>query len=356
MEMRAAVAVACAALALGAGCKRKQVAEEEPRPLVPIAALAAIPADATVVVGIDVQRLADSRLVARSVDQMLLRDPELSARLERLARDCGVDVTRQVRTVHLALGPKLRGGPAQPSLLVATGELTEPALTRCLQAGVGAGGGDLTVKDAGGRSLYKLTEGRRTLFFAFGKADTVVIGPSEAWVRAAIGGEPKVETSALLGPLLTRVDRAAAVWTVASMDEDLGTSLAKITKGKIGAPPRALHGALDPADGLRAEIAFVMAGEADADALVGFARGELALAALAAQGMGLGTLVAKVETERKGAEAHLRVKLSDAEVKEVLAAIDRGQPTGQDAQPAPDAGVPSPPPPAPDAAGTPTQP
>ena len=334
--------VACAALALAAACKKKR--EPAPAPVVPIAALAAIPADAQVVVGIDVRRLADSRLVARAVDQMLVRDPELAARLERLARDCGVDVTRQVRSIHLALGPRpaqgTPGGP--PSLLVATGELTEPALTRCLQAGVGAGGGDLSVKDLDGRSLYKLTEGRRTLYFAFGQADTVVIGPSEPWVRAAVAPGAKVEASPVLGPLLSKVERTAAMWTVAAMDAELGASLAKITGGKVAAPPRALYGALDPTDGLRAQIAFAMGNEGDAEALVGFARSELALGALAAQSLGLGTVVARIVVEQKGAEAQVRAELTDAELKQVLAAIDRGRPTGQDAQPAPDAGVPSP--------------
>ncbi len=353
VRTRAVVGVACAGLVLaglGAGCKKRSGAGGAP---VPIAALAAIPADATVVIGIDVRRLADSQLVARAVEQMLIRDPELSARLERLARDCGVDVTRQVRSVHLALGPKLPPGAAQPSLLVATGELSETALTRCLQAGVGSGGGDLTVRDADGRSLYKLTEGSRTLFFGFGQADTVVLGPSETWVRAALGGDAKVETSPVLGPLLAKVDRTAAIWAAAAMDADLGTALARITKGKVATPPQALYGALDPADGLRAEIAFVMANDADAEALAGFARGELALAALAAQAKGLGMVVAKAAVGRKGAETQLRVTLTDAELKQLLGAIDRGRPAGQDAQPASDAG-PAPLSPDPGDAGVPT--
>lgn len=338
--MRSWFLLALVAAVIGGGCKKKQA--EERRAPVPVAALAAIPADATVVVGIDVGQLAQAAVVARAVDQMLVRDPELAERLARLARDCGVDVTTAVKSVHLALGPRASSG-TQPSLLVATGKLGEAALTRCLQAGTGSGGGQLTVRDSGGRPLYKLTEGARVLHFAFGQDDTVVIGPDEGWVLAGVGAGAKIETSASLGPLLAQVDRTAALWAVATMDAELGQALARITRGKVAGAPRALYGALDTRAGLSGTIAFAMASEGDAEALVGFARGELRMMAVAAQAMGLGPVVAKVKTERKGSEAQFRVGLSDGELKQVLSAIDRGRVSGQDAQPAADAGLLTPP-------------
>lgn len=331
------LAAVVAAGAVAGGCKKRK---GEGGSSAPVAALGAIPVDATVVVGIDVQQLAKAEIVVRAVDQMLLRDPDLAARLGRLAKDCGVDVTHQVKTVHLALGPRSsKGGTAPPSLLVATGQLAETALTGCLQAGTGSGGGTLTVRDLGGRSLYKLTEGARVLHLAFGQADTVVIGADEAWVLAAVGGGAKVDASPTLGPLLEKIDREAAVWAVATMDADLGAALTRITKGKVAASPQALHGALRTKSGLGGEVAFVMANEADAEALVGFAADELQILAMAAQSMGLGRLVAKVKVERKGAEAQFRVALTDADVRQLLSTIDRGQGSGQDAHPA-DAGLP----------------
>ncbi len=327
------VVVAAVAAAVAGGCKKKQPAERYDR--VAVAALAAIPADASVVVGMDVAQLAQAAVVVRAVDQMLVRDPELAARLARLATDCGVDVARQIKTVHLALGPRApgKGSAVPPSLLVATGQLSEPALTRCLQAGTGSGGGELSVRDVGGRPLYKLTEGARVLHLAFGQDDTVVIGADEGWVLAAVGSGAKVTTSKELGPLLAQVDRSAALWAVAVMDAELGQALSRVTGGKVGASPRALHGALDTRSGLAGTVAFAMATEGDAEALVGFARDEIQLLALAAQTLGLGRVVAKVRVERKGSEAQFRVALTDDEVRQVLSAIDRGQVSGQDAQP-----------------------
>ena len=321
----------------GAGCKGKKRPPPAPAAPAPVAALAAIPDDAAVVVGLDVDRLAASDVVARAVAEMFVRDPGLAARFQRLATDCGVDVTRQIQRVHLALAP---GGTAttRRALLVATGQLDEPGLTRCLQAAVGSGGGDVTVKQTGARSLYRLVEGRHTVYFGFGQADTVVIGPDEGWVEAALGAGPKVGTGAL-APYLAAVDQTRALWFVATMNADLGDSLVRITEGAIKAAPVAAFAELDPHDGFAAHAAFAMRTEPDAAALARFAKGELALGAMAAQAFNLGPVVAKVQVAAEGKAVHFRVQLTDAEFKDVLTAVDTGGDGGQDAPPAADGGL-----------------
>lgn len=335
--MRTGVVVALVVALTAAGCKKRPAVAPPP---VPVAALQAIPADATAVVGLDVGRLARSALVGRAVDQMLDRDPDLRDRLNGLARACSLDLVKQVKTVHLALGPAVAGPRA--SLLVATGELAEATLTHCLQAGVGAGGGEVTVRQVGNLTLYRLVAGRHELFFGFGHANTVVIGPREDWVVAGLGDGPKVETSPVLGQALTTVERTAAMWAVATIDPDLGMALTRVSKGAIAAGPSLVSGSLDPLDGIRATATFAMATERDAQALTDYARGELALGTIAAQTLGLGKVLAKVGVEQLGMRVRFRVALGDAEVKDVLAAIDRGTPPGQDAQPAADAGVEAP--------------
>lgn len=333
---RALIALA-AATTLAGGCKKKKAPPAPPPPPPPVAALAAIPADATVVVGLDVAHLAASDVVGRAVAEMFVRDPGLAARFERLARDCGVDVTHQIDHVYLALAPG-GAGPARRALLVASGALAEASLTRCLQAGVGGGGGDVTVLASGGRSLYKLVEGRHTVYFGFGQADTVVIGPDLPWVEAALASGPKVGAG-VLAPYLALVDQGQALWFTAIMDPELGTALVRTTKGAIGSAPTAVYAELDPRGGFHAHAAFVMASNVDASALATFARGELALGSLAAQAWNLGPVVAKIEVAPQGAEVHFRVKLTDAEFKDVLAAVDSGGGGGQIAPPAADGGL-----------------
>ena len=347
--MRARHLLLVVALALAVvGCKKAK-----PGPAAgaaPLGALAAIPSDATLVIGLDIAKLKDSGLVARALSDLFVRDPELAARFERLAADCGVDVTTQVKAVHLAMAPSAAGA-ARRALLIATGELAEASLTRCLQAGIGAGGGDVTVKQSGARSLYKLTEGRRTVFFGFGKADTVVVGPDEDWVVSALGEGPKVETSPALGKRLADVDKTAAIWFVALMDPALGAKLVANTNGAIGAPPSAVWAELEPIDGLTLHVGFDMTTNADASALVGFAKTELMIGGMAAQHWALGPIVGKVEVAAKGARVHFRVQLSDDELKDVLAAVDSGSTGSQDAPPSADGGLDSGPSPNPGDAG-----
>lgn len=334
--MRAAVVAALAvAIAGGGACKRKRPAAVPEA--APIAALAAIPADATLVIGLDIEALAGSALVTRALDQMFVRDTELADRFTRLAQACGVDVTTQVKQVHLAMAPN--PGPTRRALLVATGELAEASLTRCLQAGVGGGGGDVTVKQSGARTIYKLTEGRRVVYFGFGTADTVVIGPEEGWVEAALGDGPKVEASPVLAPRLKAVDKTAAIWFVSMMDPALGTALVRNTEGAVTAPPVAVRAELWPQDGLRAHAAFEMTSPADAGALAKFARAELMVGGMAAQAWGLGPVVGKIDVATKGVDVHFRVQLTDDELKDVLAAVDTGAVGGQDAPPPADGGL-----------------
>ncbi|MEZ4402880.1 MAG: hypothetical protein R3B06_22860 [Kofleriaceae bacterium] len=319
------------------GCKKKRSEPAPPPVPPPIAALDAIPADARVVVGLDLAQLADSALVTRTLAQLFGSDPDLAARFARLATECGVDVTRQIKTVHLALGLD-QAGPVRRALLVATGQLDEVALSRCLQAAVGAGGGSVTDQPVGGRRLYTLVEGRRTVYFAFGRPDTVVIGPDRAWVEAALASGPKLSGSSPLAPYLAAVDTTRALWFAALMDPELGTAMVRITDGKVAAPPLAVAAELDPAEGLAGHAAFTMTSAPDAAALVTYAKGELAVGSLAAQAWGLGPVVGKIEVAQTGPVVHFRVRLTEAEFKDVLTAVDSGGGRGQDAPPAADPG------------------
>jgi hypothetical protein len=320
-----------------AGCKKKKESPEPPPAPLPVAGLAAIPADATVVVGLDMAALADSALIGSALGRMFEGAPGLATRFERLATDCGVDVTRQVTHVHLAMAPGGTGS-ARRALLIATGVLDEVGLSRCLQAGVGAGGGKVTVRTAGGRSLYQLVEGRHTVYFGFGQTDTVIVGPDQAWVEAALGDGPKVMDASMLSPYLRAVDQRQGLWFAATMDRELGAALVRSTEGKLTAAPIAVYASADVTDGFAARVTFAMPSADDATALAAFSRGELALGSMAAQVMGLGPVVAKIGVGVERDQVIFRANLTNSELKDVLTAVDSGGGHGQDAPPAADGG------------------
>src|SRR5262249_19678977 len=163
--------------------------------------LAAVPANVDGVIAVDVGRLTGAPLIDRAVDQLLLNDPALAERWNKLRDTCKIDFTKQVKRVMVALGTSSSpvGGTAGasvaipasapgtgPVLIVATGSLVETELAKCVEAIVGGGGGSVSGKSVEGRTLYQAKDGNRTMFFAFGRPDTVVMGSSEAYVGEAI--------------------------------------------------------------------------------------------------------------------------------------------------------------------------
>src|SRR6188768_3857132 len=113
--------LACVALAavLAAGCGKKS-SKAAPD----IAGLSAVPASATAVVVADVSRVIDSPLVDRAVDQLLLRDPVLRDRWQKLYNSCKLDA-RKLRHVVLAIAPHDKASGTGPVLMVVTGQIVE---------------------------------------------------------------------------------------------------------------------------------------------------------------------------------------------------------------------------------------
>jgi hypothetical protein len=322
----AAVAVASLCLVGVAGCKTKK-ARDDKQPPPDLSGLAAVPDTARVVIGADPGRLAGSMLVSRAFELMLEREPELGAQLERLTVGCDLDWRNQLDQLHL-----VRTDGPDP-LVVATGKLAEADLAKCVQNTVGTGGGSLTIEQVEGRTLYKVEQGTRTVFFAFGRADTVVLSGSRELVVAGLGSGPKVLDNPEMKALIDRADTHAPMWAVGQVDPGLGTRLLKLTGGRLTNPPRAFLMRLDPAAGLKADLTAVMVSEDDAKVLESQLNPTLALVSMAAQAKGLGQIAAKIAGSRERDAVRFGIELTDAEVKEVLSKVDSRPPPEQDASP-----------------------
>ncbi len=322
-----AALVAVAALACGCG-KRAQSSSDARG----VTGLSAIPSGVVAVVGFDVDRLAGTPLVARAVDQLLARRPELEQRIDALEASCHLDLTHKVKRVLLASGPRSADG-ATPVLLVATGQIAEADLTSCLEKSFGSGGGKVTASSASGRTIYKIEEGRRIVYYAFGQADTIVLGTDEAWVEKALGTGPKVMDDANMKAWIGLSDQAAPAWLAARVEPRVGEGLVRAAQGQIKAGPRAVFGSMDPSMGLKAELGAVMQSEDDAKTLESFAKSQQGLLAVVAQLKALGPVVQKVAITRDGAVFRLRATLTADELKDVFSAIDTAPSGTQDAQP-----------------------
>ncbi len=293
-----------------------------------------MPASATAVVVADVAGVIDSPLIGRAVDQLLLRDPALDERWKQLYNTCKLDA-RKVKQVVLAIGPHDAKGPGTgPVLMVVNGQLVETELAGCVRTMVGQGGGTLTAKDLGGRTLYQVKDGNRTMFFAFGKADTVVMGSNEAYVTEALGTGKKITDNADLISWMKLIDEKAPLWAVGKVDDRVRSGLVKLTSGQIKEGPQAMIVSANPSDGIALEVSAVMASDDDAKTLESFAKTQMGLMAMAAQAKNLGTVVDKVTISTEKSVVRFKAALTAKDVNLLISALDGGGITAQDSPPA----------------------
>jgi hypothetical protein len=322
--------LACIALAavLAAGCGKKSS-----KPLPDVSGLMAVPASATAVVVADVSRVIDSQIVDRAVDQLLLRDPVLRDRWLALYNNCKIDA-RKLKHIVLAIGPhQAQGAGTGPVLMIVTGQLVEAEFAACVRTIVGQGGGTVTGKDLAGRTLYQAKDGNRTMFFAFGKPDTVVLGSNEAYVTEALSAGKKAADNPELKSWMKLVDQRAPVWAAGKVDERVRGGLVKLTSGQVKEGPVAMVVSANPTDGVALEVGAVMASEADAKTLESFAKTQMGLMSMAAQAKSLGKIVDKVTISADKQVVRFKAALSAQDVNLLISALDGGGITAQDSPP-----------------------
>jgi hypothetical protein len=173
----------CIVLVALFGCGKKP---EHSGPPPEVTGLAAVPSSAEVVIGGIIS--SASPIVEKAIEQLLARDAKLAQSWKSVREGCKIDVPKQIKHVMFALGPVPPGGRVGtgPAIMIATGSIPEADLSECVTKFVGKGGGSVTGKPIGGRTLYQVKDGARVMFFAFGRHDTVVLGNNEqtCWRRS----------------------------------------------------------------------------------------------------------------------------------------------------------------------------
>jgi hypothetical protein len=323
----------------GWGCSKKPSAPSGPPP--ELTGLAAVPATAEAVLGVDIGKLTDSPVIDRAVEQLLMRDPVLSERWQRLQSDCKLDLSgkpgnqgKQIKRVMLAIGPHTGPAPGTgPVIMVVVGSIPEAELKDCVAKLVGGGGGSVTGKPAFGRTLYLAKDGNRTMYFAYGKPDTIVLGADEAYVTEALGTGKKASDNPELGKWLQLVNQNSAIWAVGRTDVRVRDGLVRLTEGKISGGPAAFTLTADLASGASLDLGAVMSKAEDAKSLESYVKGELALLTAAAQWKSLGPVVGKIKVAVDGDVVHFRAPLTVDDLNLLLSALDGGSTPAQDSAP-----------------------
>jgi hypothetical protein len=329
---RAWLAPAVVAAVLAAGCSKKRSEPAGPAP--ELTGLAAVPASVEVVIGADLGKLAGAPLIDRVVEQLLRRNAPLAERWTHVQADCKIDLRKQVKRVLLAIGPHAGPEPGTgPVLLVVVGAVPEGDLKDCVTKLVGGGGGTLTGKALGGRTLYLVKDGPRAMYFAYGRPDTIVFGSDEAYVTEALGAGKKAPDNPDLARWLTGVNQNAPVWAAGRTDARVRDGLVRMAAGKLTAGPAGFTLTADFADGAKLDYRAAMATVQDAKALESFAKSELALLVAAAQWKSLGGVVGKISVVAEQETVRFTAPFTIDDLNQLLAVLDGGSPPAQNSAP-----------------------
>jgi hypothetical protein len=164
----------------------------------------------------------------------------------------------------------------------------------------------------------------------------VVVSSSAEFLAEALGSGPRLASDGLMAQLIHR-GRApdAGLWAAGRVSPSVGKGLASATGGKIQ-PPRAMFGHVAAETGLTVELGVELVSPEEAKSALSLAQNQLRLLSQVAQKWRLGRAVAKIRTETVGPTLYLRAVLTDDELRQVLAPIDRD--AGPDQNPAPPEG------------------
>jgi len=314
--------VLCAVVAIGTSACGGKKEKEHRAPPPEVTGLAAVPATAQVVIGIDVAKLAASPIVSRAAEQLLMREPSLAQSWAHVNDACKIDVLKHVKHVVLALGPAQTGAGTGAVLAVATGTLSEPDLATCVRTMVGKGGGTLTVKNVAGRSLYQVKDGNRVMHFGFGRPDTIVLGTDEAWVVEGLSVNKKVLDNPEMAGWLKLVDQYGPVFAVGRVDERVGAGLVAASDGKLTKPAKAFFANMDPTSGAKLLLGVAMPDPESAKQLESFAINELKVLTMVAQLKSLGPIVQRLKTQTDGSLLRFTAELTMDEVNQLLSVLD----------------------------------
>ncbi|MBI4508842.1 MAG: hypothetical protein HY698_04350 [Deltaproteobacteria bacterium] len=303
-----------AIVALGCGEKRKEHAAV---PVASVAGLSAVPADVQVLVGIQVPRIKGlfAGALRNAWSQAVFPDIERIAQNMRTLGHC-VDFGRDVDETLVAIGQ-----PAQGEVLVVLrGKLDEARSMDCLRALASQRGSRLETRDLAGATAHHVSRGEdggigSGTWFTVGGPGTLLVSLSESYLsRARDPKARKASNRSEIMEIVSRVDRQKGAWCVGFLPQEVGKALSSITQGAIKHAASTFWGSLDISDGLALDISLDMADDADATALVDFARRQLPSISLMAHGAGMSGLFANHDIGFAGDTVHFSLRLSALEL------------------------------------------
>jgi hypothetical protein len=299
----------CAVIALAAalaGCKKEKVPEGKLTPEVS-ALLAHLPADATVVAGMNAARARESALYQKLLPRLTAAAPAALATLKEV---CKLDLINDLETVVASVGDDLDDrGQLQ---FVVKGTFTKDKVAACV-AEMSKGGSPIATGDEDELTWYSDETGKTYVHWP--APDTVVVtgqrDGAAARLAQVIASGGAVKNAALM-KLIAKADTSAAFWAA-------GPLPAQVRQQMGDAPVVGFFLSVVPSgDGVKALLAVDAGDEDVASSTAAAIREKKDGIKLLLPDPKLSAIVGRMEVLQDGVDVAVRVSLSADEVEHLM--------------------------------------
>jgi hypothetical protein len=283
-------------------------------------ALGLVPAEATAVVRLDLERLRRSKSwqkLIRRRDQ----DADLRRRYGEMVREFGLDPEQDLRELVVALRP-LEEPQRGAFLVVADGNFDEARLVERGRAWLAEhGGGDVREETYHGTRVY--AGGADRIEVAFAGRTRMLVG-GQGWTRRALDlarGSGTPVTRSALAPLLGKLEDPAALWGALALPSQARQPQGR---GVLGGDFEALTAALDLEEGLALRAIAVGTRFEDAERLVERVDSAVAKAKQEALArlLGLDRVLAGIRSRRSGKDARFALTLPQEDLDRLMTQLE----------------------------------
>lgn len=193
-------------------------------------AIKVLPADTTMVMGVNLTKLRGTDLWKKAKDGFMDKQRDRGgffADGDEMKKLCGMDPLEAVQTAVLGAGA---GGDMDEAVLIASGDWDEDKVVKCyIAVGEAHGGKPTHVKDGAVTQLTDAAHPERDVAIGWIDSRTVVLAMGDKSnpekVKTLLAGKSSAAEDGDLKAMLDKVDMGGTIWIAAKLDEDMTSGL-----------------------------------------------------------------------------------------------------------------------------------
>lgn len=178
-----------------------------------------VPADATIVVHVNVRQLLDSPLGKKYGPNIVQGLLQQNGQVQNLLAGMGVDPLKDVDAIVLATP----GASADRAVVIAHGRIDQERFHKAAEE-LSKQGGAMKIHQEAALTIYEGKQGNDSAFAVFPARDTLLLSPSRTALTGAAAGNQRLSKE--LAPVVAGVDGNQSVWVAALMPEEAKAVLA----------------------------------------------------------------------------------------------------------------------------------